>query len=80
MVHPSCFSFSLKGRTRMTTRTLSSLGEDEVGSFAMEEENEDDDEAMARAICEVLDGWRLAQSKNCSGSCANVMGVLVERV
>jgi hypothetical protein len=64
MVRPSCFSFSLKGRTRMTTRTLSSPGDDEAGGFAMDDVKEDDDEALAGGIAKnEVGGWRLAKAK-----------------
>lgn len=44
MVRPSCFSFSLKGRTRMTTRTLSSPGDDDADGLGMD--NADDEDAI----------------------------------
>lgn len=49
MVWPSCFSFSLKGRTRMTTRTLSSPGKDGVASFGKDDEEKEDDDAIEKS-------------------------------
>ena len=73
MVRPSCFSFSLKGRTRMTTRTLSSPGEEGVNSLGIYEENDDDDEAMAGGNVQSEVGGVSHRGEKCPGSCANVM-------
>lgn len=51
----SCFSFSFKGRTRITTRTLSSPGEDGTDVLCMDDEK-DDNVAMVEVIRRVMGG------------------------